>query len=156
LEKLTAFARKKGINVAFNPSSYLAKKGINHVMKIIKNTNLLAMNREEAGYLAKTNDAAKAAKKLKKLGPNIVVVTDGKNKIAAYGDKLYSLKPHKANVVEATGAGDAFASSFLAGIIKGKDIMFSLKLALANSESVITHFGAKEKLLRWKDAVRKV
>jgi ribokinase len=157
LEKLVAFARKRGIKVAFNPSSYLAKMGIGHIMKIVKNTNLLVMNREEANYLAKTMDVERAAKKLCRYGPEIVVITDGKRGVhACDGRKMHTAKPHKIKVMETTGAGDAFAGSFLAGLIKGKGIKFSLKLGLANAESVITHYGAKEKLLTWKEAVKKI
>ena len=156
LKKLVALARKKGIKVAFNPSSYLAKKGIGYIKGIVSNTNLLVMNREEANYLAKTMEMRKAAKRLKSHGPGIVVITDGNNKAVAYdGRKHYSIKPHNLKVVEATGAGDAFASTFLAGLIRKNDINFALRLGLANAESVITHFGAKCRLLTWNEAVKK-
>lgn len=157
LAKLAAFARKKGIKVAFNPSSYLAKKGIGCIKGIVKNTSLLVMNREEANYLTGTSDVGKAARKLASYGPEIVAITDGKNGVHAYdGRKIYHLKPHKVNVVETTGAGDAFASSMLAGLAKGKDVLFSMKLGLVNAESVITHYGAKEKLLTWAEASRRI
>ena len=57
---------------------------------------------------------------------------------------------HKIKVVERTGAGDAFASGFVAGQIAGRSIMDSLKLGLKESESVIRYFGAKNKLLRMR------
>ena len=50
-------------------------------------------------------------------------------------------------VVERTGAGDAFASGFVAGQIVGMSIDESLELALKESESVLGHFGAKNNLL---------
>ena len=56
--------------------------------------------------------------------------------------------------METTGAGDAFASSFLSGIIKKKDIVSSMKLGMTNAESVIQHHGAKEKLLTYKEALQ--
>ena len=157
LEKVVAFAQKNRIKVAFNPSSYLAKRGASFLKSIIKNTSLLVMNNEEAYYLTKEKNPSKALKKLAKLGPEIIVITAGKKGAHAYdGKKVYSIKAHNINVLEATGAGDSFASSFLAGIIKKKDINFALKLALANAESVITHFGAKNKLLSWKEATKRI
>jgi ribokinase len=157
LEKLVSYARKNKIKVAFNPSSYLAKKGPKYLSKMIKNTNLLVMNNEEAGYLAKSKNIKKCLKKLCSMGPEIVVVTEGAKGCHAYdGKKVYFIKPHNLKVVEATGAGDSFASAFLAGMIKKNDINFALKLGLANAESVITHFGAKNKLLTWKEAVKKI
>ena len=83
----------------------------------------------------------------------IVVITDGKNGAQAYdGNFIYSIKSNKVKVVETTGAGDAFASSFLSGMIKKNDIGFALLLARANAESVIQHHGAKNKLLTYKEA----
>jgi len=58
--------------------------------------------------------------------------------------------------VETTGAGDSFSSAFLAGIIIKKDIDFALSLGQANAESVIQHIGAKNRLLRLNEALRKI
>ena len=90
---------------------------------------------------------------LHKLGPKIVVVTDKNKLISCYDShnkKKYYLKPNKIKVVERTGAGDAFASGFVAGLIRNKSIMQSLKLGLRESEGVIKHFGAKNNLLRMR------
>jgi len=60
------------------------------------------------------------------------------------------LKPHKIKVVERTGAGDAYAAGFVAGIVAGKPIEKCLELGLKEGESVIRYVGAKNKLLRMK------
>jgi sugar/nucleoside kinase (ribokinase family) len=57
-------------------------------------------------------------------------------------------------VVETTGAGDSFSSTFLVGLIKTNEIEFSLKLAIINSHSVLKCKGAKNKLLTYEDAVQ--
>jgi ribokinase len=58
--------------------------------------------------------------------------------------------PHKIKVVERTGAGDAFASGFVAGRVVGKTIPECLKLGLEEGESVLRHFGEKNNLIRRK------
>jgi len=158
LEKMIVFARKKGIKIAFNPSSYLAKKGTGFLKNVIKNTNLLVMNDEEAGYLTKEKNVEKSLKKLASMGPEFVVITLGPKKLVyAYNQgKVYKMKTKGAKAVEATGAGDSFASAFLAGIIKKNDVKFALKLGFANAESVVMHFGAKNKLLSWNEAMKKI
>ena len=93
--------------------------------------------------------------KLHKQGPEIVVITDGKQGVYAYdGKDSYVIKPHNVKVLETTGAGDSFASGFLAGLLKRNDIEFALQLGLAEAESVITHYGAKNKLLTWNEALK--
>ena len=68
-------------------------------------------------------------------------------------EKRFTISNQVIKVVETTGAGDAFASSFLSGLIKKNDIKFALQLASANAESVISHHGAKNKLLTSKEAL---
>jgi len=99
----------------------------------------------------KIEDALKALQKLVKT----VIITDGKNNANAYDGKyIYTLIPNKIKIIETTGAGDAFACTFLSGMLKKNDIEFALKLANTNAESVIQHHGAKNKLLTYKEALR--
>ena len=85
----------------------------------MKITDALIFNKDEAMLLSKEKDTEKVLKKLKKFGAKIIVITDGPNKVFAYdGKHIYSLKPRKIKVVEVTGSGDAFASGFIAGMIK--------------------------------------
>jgi len=60
----------------------------------------------------------------------------------------------RVKIIETTGAGDAFASSFLSGMIKKNNIEFALKLARTNAESVIQHHGAKTGLLTYNKALK--
>jgi len=86
-----------------------------------------------------------------KLGPKIAVITDKNKIITCYdGHNRHFLIPNKIKVVERTGAGDAFASGFVAGRIVNKPIKECLRLGLAESESVIRYFGAKNRLLRMR------
>lgn len=154
LEKLSVFAKKKGIKVAFNPSSYLAKKGKDFLSKILSNTSILILNDEEAKLIVGSGKAEELLIQLSELGPEIVVITMGGKGAAVYDGKfVYIAKPKKIKPVETTGAGDAFASSFLSGIIKKNNIEFAIRLAQANAGSVIQHHGAKNKLLNYKQAL---
>jgi ribokinase len=137
------------IKIAYNPSSYLIRKKSKSLKVLLKLSTVLILNKEEGRLLVKKGDLLKG---LRKLGPEIVVVTDKDKSIQCYdGNVVYKLKPHKIRVMERTGAGDAFAASFVAGLIKNESIEDCLRIALKNSESVLKHFGAKNKLLRWKD-----
>ena len=138
---------KNGGRIAFNPSSYLIKN--KNLSSLLKLTHILILNKEEAAMLTREKDLLVG---LHRLGPKIVVITDRDKMISCYdGNEKYFLKPHQnLKVVERTGAGDAFASGFVAGQIVGKTIEESLKLGLAEGESVITSRGAKNKLLRMK------
>ncbi len=147
-KKLAEKLFKKRVKIAFNPSDYLIKEKKKQVLDLLKLTHVLILNKEEAQMITNKKDLLNG---LHELGPKIVVITDKKNIIkASDGNKKYSLKPNKIKVIERTGAGDAFASGFVAGLVVGKDINFCLKLGLKESESVIQYFGAKNHLLRMK------
>ena len=154
-ERLAHFAKKNKIKVAYNPSYYQIKDDKKCLESILKCLDLLIFNKEEAELLVGKDGINKLLKKVYGLGPKIVCITDGKNGAYSYdGEYMYSIGVHNIKVVERTGAGDAFASSFLAGLIKGKDIEYCMQLGIANSESVIRYMGAKNKLLKWNEIVK--
>ena len=152
LEKLAIYATKKNIKIAFNPSEYLAKRGDNYLKRSLERTELLILNREESILLSKKKEAKEVLQTLRGFGPHICVITNGEKEIHAYdGKDFYHAMPHATKVVETTGVGDAFGSGFLSAYLKKKDIAFALKVGLANSESVLQQYGAKNKLLRWNE-----
>lgn len=144
--KLARELHNKGVKIALNPSEYLIKE--KNIMPLLKICDVFILNNEEARLLTKEKDLLKG---IHKLGPKIVVITNSNKKIICYdGKKKYTIMPNKIKVVEKTGAGDAFASGFVAGQITNKTINESLKLGLKLSESVIKYYGAKNNLLRMK------
>jgi len=149
LEELSEYAKEKDIKIMFNPSNYLCEKGLDYLEKVIENTYLLVLNDEESEILVGKKEKKRKLRALKDLGPRMVIITEGEKAVHCIDDKdgHYILYPPKVKVVETTGAGDSFAASFLAGLIKGKDIEYALKLGSVNSSSVLQYRGAKQKLL---------
>ncbi|MBI4150480.1 carbohydrate kinase family protein [Candidatus Woesearchaeota archaeon] len=156
-EKLVQYARQKGIHVAFNPSEYQAKLGVKKLQPLLSCTNVLVLNREEAALLLgkKPEDDIKTLLLgLLKTGPSIVVITEGKKGAhASDGHHVWFVPARQVKVVDSTGAGDSFASAFVAGLMKRNNIEFALQLALVNAESVVQVYGAKPGLLRFVDAM---
>jgi ribokinase len=140
---------KRETKIAYNPSSYQIKNM--NLKALLKITDILILNKEEAEMVLRKNNVKEKdiLKGLNSLTGGIVVITDKDKLISCYArNKKYFLVPHKnIKVIERTGAGDAFASGFVAGQIAGKSIQESLELGLKESESVIRYFGAKNKLL---------
>lgn len=146
---LALYASKNNIKIAYNPSSYLTKKGPDHIKKILDHTEVLILNDGEARDLVPQGDLFAG---LHALGPKIVCITlGGKGNKVSDGKSILTALPRKIKIVERTGAGDAFASGFVTGIIKTNDIQTAVKLGSLNAESVIQHAGAKIGLLTWKE-----
>jgi ribokinase len=150
--KIAKDAKKKKIPIAFNPSLYTAKEGVRKLRPILDAAKILVLNKEEAQALSGKKKGY--LEKLQKIVP-LVVVTDGNKGAVAYnGIKKYSLKIPKQKIIETTGAGDSFASAFVASVIKGKDIQTALLNGYKQAESVIQHYGAKNNLLTWSQVIR--
>ncbi|MBU0760290.1 MAG: carbohydrate kinase family protein [Nanoarchaeota archaeon] len=147
--KLAKFAVKNKIKVAYNPSSYLTKTNPPLLKQLLKFTNVLILNNEEASHLANKNNIFS---NLHKLGPEIVCITHGEkgNKVSD-GENIFSAFPRKVKVKERTGAGDAFASGFVAGLVKFNNLTKAIEIGSLNAESVIQKPGAKNGLLTWRE-----
>ena len=155
LEIIAEFAQQHKIKIALNPSTYLAEKGSKYLKNIISRTELLILNKEEAELLVGQDSFEGILLKLKGLGPKIVVITDGKKDLHAIDENyIYSAFPPPVKIVDATGAGDAFAASFLCGILRKNDIEFAIKLGIINAQSVVSHYGAKNILLNFNKAMK--
>jgi ribokinase len=154
-QRVLSYAKKKGIKIAYNPSLYIVKNSSGQLRSMLKRVDLLIFNKDEAQMLVKgaSDNVFTLLFEVSKLGPRMIVITDGHNGAHCYNTVdgiVYSAKPAKVTVVETTGAGDAFASGFVAGIINGKSIDICLKIGMLDAESVIAHLGAKNILLGHK------
>lgn len=149
LKHIARFAILNNIKVAFNPSSYLVKKGFKICKPILEACSILILNKEEACTLSGKKNIDNMLKSLKIHIKDFVVITDGENGAYCYdGRTRYYSKPKRnIKIVETTGAGDAFASAFVVGIIKGKDTKTALKMGFIQAESVIQAYGSKNDLL---------
>lgn len=148
---LVDFAKKNGIKVAWNPGYNQLNFPKAVLDNILKNIDILILNREEASALAKIPFAKEKEifQKLCKMTKGIVIMTKGK-KGALVSDSKYIYKApiSKSKFVDSTGAGDAFGSGFVAGMMQKNDITFAIQLAIANSGSCISAWGAKNGLLK--------
>jgi sugar/nucleoside kinase (ribokinase family) len=112
----------------------------------------LILNREEAALVGggDVKNVHDLFDKLHALGPKIILISDGPKGAYASGPEgrlFMPIYPDPAPPVERTGAGDAFASTFVAAIIKGLPLEEALRWGPVNSMNVVQHVGAQDGLL---------
>ncbi len=140
------------VKLAFQPGTFQLEAGAERLRELYARTEVLVLNREEAVTVSGGNydDVTDLMNKLHELGPRIVVITDGPaGAYASDGQDRFKMPPYpdpKAPY-ERTGAGDAFASTFVAAIIKGNTIEGALQWAPINSMNVVQNVGAQKGLL---------
>ncbi len=140
------------VKLAFQPGTFQMKVGAERLQHLYQRTEVLIVNREEAVTVGGGNheDIHDLLNHLHALGPRIVVITDGPaGAYASDGQNRFKmpLYPDPAPPYERTGAGDAFASTFVAALMKGLGLEEALRWAPINSMNVVQKVGAQEGLL---------
>lgn len=142
------------------------KSGASSFAGITKSCDVLIVNKEEAERILygeilpheKQESVESLLFRLNRIGPKIVVVTDGENgSYAIDGEgKVFVQQAFKEKVTEKTGAGDGFSTGFLAGLLSGKDIQTCLIWGSADAAGVISKHGGQEGLLTMQELTRKI
>lgn len=146
------FAYENKIKVAINPSKQQLSLPEDQLKNILQKVDILFLNQEEASFLTKIPffEEQEIFKKIDEMCPGIAVMTKGgEGVVVSDGKYLYRAKPNlNINIIDATGAGDSFASGFISDYIRHNgDIEKSIQLGMANSEACLIKVGAKNGLL---------
>ncbi|MBI4435167.1 hypothetical protein HY630_00700 [Candidatus Uhrbacteria bacterium] len=155
-KKLITSAHKAGVKVAWNPGRKELEGGLKAFAPLLPMVDVLNLNLEEAVLLTGKKKLTDIFKLLHNDGL-VRLVTDGTNGATVYRDGWMA---HAATTgvksVSRTGAGDAFGSGFVAGLIKTADLIEALRVAMINAESVILKHGAKNGILKtWPSTLKK-
>jgi sugar/nucleoside kinase (ribokinase family) len=89
-------------------------------------------------------DVRQHARRLQSISRGIVITTDGPNQVHAVDaqEHGFTIQPPTVQVVDATGAGDAFRSGLLYGLSRGLDLPRSLCWAVAAGSLKVRSLGA--------------
>jgi len=149
--KITALMVKNNLQLAINPGAVQIDAGLESFGGLRELIDVIFLNRQEAQKLVGlpgVPEVKDVAKVIQLRGPQIVSITDGKEGAYVYdGEDFFKVGSFQGHRLDATGAGDAFASGFLANLMMGNDLRDCLKWGVVNSASVIEKIGAQEGLL---------
>lgn len=144
----------QGGKIFWNPGATQLADPIK-MAQLLKYVTVLDLNNDEAALLLKRLKHLKTSsiniliKNLRLLGPELVLITSGRN--GAYlddGNKIIHHPIYGVKPVNTTGAGDAFGSGFLAGYLaSGWNLNVAMQWGMLNSNSVIIHPGAQKGIL---------
>lgn len=145
------------VKVSFSPGSLYAAKGLQTLTPLLAKTHVLFLNESEIKQLT-GKDFEAGAKSCLDLGCHIVVVTLGEG--ASYKNVMatsyirttkreYVIEPSDKSIISASdtiGAGDAFATGFLYGLLQRKGLEECGRLGDTVARFSITKVGAREGL----------
>lgn len=174
LDAVAQFAEENNVNMAINLGTTSIKMNKDDLRKVLETAEIIIMNKEEVQLLAQKQirpdtkdikylqefihpDLKEMLINLQKVSGKIVLITDGKRGVYACDGKfIYRCPEFPAVVVSTLGAGDAFASTFVASIEKFNDVSKALEYASVNAASIVSHFGAQDGFLTFEEMEKRL
>ncbi|ASJ08211.1 carbohydrate kinase [Thermococcus siculi] len=147
-EQLKALKRLEGkrVSLDFNPTymeDYRNRTGL--MREIVSRVEVLFPNEREALTITKAKTVEEAAEVLHGWGAKLVVITRGERGVLLYDGSFKefpALPISPEEIVDPTGAGDAFAGGFLAGYSRGRPIEECVRLGLERAREVLKKWGS--------------
>lgn len=154
IKDLVDYLKETGAKLGYNPGTYQMEVGVKKDSELLKLTEVFFVNLEEAKRVLDIAESTKIDIKdlLKKIIADLdvknVVITDGREGSYAYDRKdFYRIGEFPGERIEATGAGDGFATACEAAIFNGHSLKEGLAWGSINGASVVGQVGPQAGLL---------
>ena len=148
IEKVIDKAKENNILIGFDPNYHEMiweknHNGLEYIKNIISKVDIIKPSEVDAERIFGCDTPKKQVKKFIDLGAKLVIMTLGKDgAIVTNGDETLTFKTFATEIVDTTGAGDAFWSGFYTGLTKSYSLKDSLNLGFATSAFKLKHVGA--------------
>lgn len=152
IEKVIVEARKNNVLIGFDPNYHDMiwqhdHNGLEYIKNLISKVDIIKPSEVDAERIFGADTPENQINKFINLGAKLVIMTLGKDgAIVSNGIETITFKSLATEIVDTTGAGDAFWSGFYTGITKGYTIKTALSLGFAVSAFKLKHVGAIAKL----------
>ena len=130
-----------GMSVSVDPSSAALLSG--GLPRLGKGVGLLLPNALEAAALTGREDPVAAARALAESFPEVVVTLGQQGALWTDGDQVIRVAAAAADVVDTTGAGDAFAAGLLAARLHGAGPAEALRAGCSLAARAVAAAGAR-------------
>lgn len=129
------------------PSMSIIKNNSKWAKKLISNSDVVSLNKEEAQEFTGETDKIPMIHKFLDLGIELISITDGPNgSMISDGQIIVNSSIYEGPVEDTTGAGDAFLSGLLISQLNGFSLEKSSKMATAMSFLESKEIGVREGL----------
>lgn len=139
-------AQEAGVKVSLTLSdAFCVARFRDEFLDLIENhVDILFANESEILSLYQVDDFDTAAKKVRGVTEIAALTRSEKGSVVVNGDQVHVIEAVKGvNVVDTTGAGDAYAAGFLYAYTQGRDLHTCGRLGGVMAAEVISHYGAR-------------
>lgn len=152
IEKVIEEARKNNVLIGFDPNYHdmiweREHDGIEYIRNLISKVDVIKPSEVDAERIFGPDRPENQVKKFIDLGAKLIIMTLGKDgAIVTNGIETINFKTLATEIVDTTGAGDAFWAGFYTGIVKGYTLKDALNLGFGVSAFKLKYVGAVVKL----------
>ena len=138
----------RGTKISFDPNirPELIKHGYDKVNEVMKYCNVLLPGRAELLMLTEKNTVEEAVELcFKNPCLEVIAMKDGSQGCRVYTrNEAFSMGVYPINAKDPTGAGDSFDAAFICGLMEGKSLLDTAKMATAAAALNTSAFGPME------------
>lgn len=151
LTRFFVYAKKLGIKIMFNPGVKELDDS-KATLRLLQYVDVLNVNKSEASRLVPGETLAELLYHLNNVVETAIITNGPMGGIAGNNKESYRFGIYEdKKIKDATGAGDAFGSGFLAALAAGQSFRKSLIFASANSTAVVSKLGANRGILTGRE-----
>ena len=151
IERLVDFAKKNKVLISFDPNIRLKlwskEQACDCLLQILKQCDIALLNQKEAQILLGLCDTDAIIDQLRSFGTQKIAVKCGSDgAVVADSTHTFVCPPIEVPVIDNIGAGDAFNSGFLCGILENKSIQEAGVMGSFMGAMAVSSYGDTEGL----------
>jgi sugar/nucleoside kinase (ribokinase family) len=110
---------------------------------VANHVDILFANETEITALYERNSFEEAAEAARKDVALAALTRSEAGSVILHGSETVTINAEPTTMVDSTGAGDAYAAGFLAGLTSGKSLNLCGRMASIAAAEIISHYGAR-------------
>lgn len=158
LDKILPMAKENNMTTAMDLASFnVVEANRDYLRNLVGNyIDVLFANEEEAKAFSGKEDPEEALHDMASMCDIAIVKVGSKGSYVQRGDEIVKIGPIPAQVIDTTGAGDMWASGFMAGLIQGESLHKCAMMGATLAANIIEVLGAKMDEARWEKIQNKL
>ena len=158
LDKVLPMAKENNMTTAMDMASFnVVEANRDYLRNLVGNyIDVLFANEEEAKAFSGKEDPEEALHDMASMCDIAIVKVGSKGSYVQRGDEIVKIGPIPAQVIDTTGAGDMWASGFMAGLIQGESLHKCAMMGATLAANIIEVLGAKMDEARWEKIQNKL
>ncbi|PQP80176.1 carbohydrate kinase [Paenibacillus sp. PCH8] len=154
VERVITEAKSHGVLIGFDPNYHRmiwprGEDGMEVVKSMISQVDVIKPSEDDAERLFGKAAPERQMERFLELGAKMVIMTLGKDgALVCNGRETISFESYATDIVDTTGAGDAFWSGFYTALVQGYTVRKALNLGFAVSAYKLRYRGAVVELPR--------